>query len=58
MGAVAGGAGGGALGAAAGSMVSDKSIVEGVSLTYKEGTKVYTSTQVGRACQFALESRL
>ncbi|MEY6712733.1 hypothetical protein AB9A93_21850 [Escherichia coli] len=53
LGAVAGGAGGGALGAAAGSMVSDKSIVEGVSLTYKEGTKVYTSTQVGRACQFA-----
>ncbi|ENE0105019.1 hypothetical protein ABMH50_004025 [Escherichia albertii] len=52
LGAVAGGAGGAALGAAAGSMVSDKSIVEGVSLTYKEGTKVYTSTQVGRACQF------
>ncbi|EJH5814301.1 hypothetical protein NEC94_001093 [Escherichia coli] len=25
---------------------------EGVSLTYKEGTKVYTSTQVGKECQF------
>ncbi|EER1954350.1 glycine zipper 2TM domain-containing protein [Escherichia coli] len=49
----AGAAGGTALGAAAGSLVKDKTIVEGVSLTYKEGTKVYTSTQVGRACQFA-----
>ncbi|MCS1291357.1 hypothetical protein NX018_00440, partial [Escherichia coli] len=27
-------------------------LVEGVSLTYKEGTKVYTSTQVGKECQF------
>ena len=52
LGAVAGGAGGGALGAAAGSLVSDKTIVEGVSLTYKEDTKVFTSTQVGKACQF------
>ncbi|EEZ7649954.1 TPA: hypothetical protein HLI88_004627, partial [Escherichia coli] len=52
LGAVAGGTGGAALGAAAGSLVSDKTIVEGVSLTYKEGTKVFTSTQVGKACQF------
>ncbi|WP_460413844.1 hypothetical protein, partial [Staphylococcus aureus] len=37
---------------AAGSMVNDKTLVEGVSLTYKEGTKVYTSTQVGKECQF------
>ena len=44
--------GGGAVGAAAGSMVNDKTLVEGVSLTYKEGTKVYTSTQVGKECQF------
>ena len=43
---------GGAAGAAAGSLVSDKTLVEGVSLTYKEGTKVYTSTQVGKECQF------
>lgn len=49
---VAGGATGGVVGAAAGSLVNDKNIVEGVSLTYKEGTKVYTSTQVGRPCQF------
>ncbi|STI54025.1 putative lipoprotein [Escherichia coli] len=33
-------------------MVNDKTLVEGVSLTYKEGTKVYTSTQVGKECQF------
>ena len=47
----AGAAGGTALGAAAGSLVKDKTIVEGVSLTYKDGTKVYTSTQVGKTCQ-------
>ncbi|WP_125282431.1 glycine zipper 2TM domain-containing protein [Escherichia albertii] len=39
-------------GAAADSMVSDKTLVEGVSLTYKDGKKVYTSTQVGKQCQF------
>ena len=48
----AGGVGGAAIGAAAGSLVKDKTIVEGVSLSYKEGTKVYTSTQVGKTCQF------
>ncbi len=52
LGAIAGGAGGATLGSAAGALVSDKTIVEGVSLTYKEGTKVFTSTQVGKACQF------
>lgn len=51
-GALAGATAGGASGAAAGSLVNDKTIVEGVSLSYKEGTKIYTSTQVGRACQF------
>lgn len=49
VGAVAGGT----AGAAAGSLVSDKTMVEGVLLTYKEGTKVYTSTQVGKSCQFS-----
>lgn len=44
-GTTAGAVGGGAVGAAAGSMVNDKTLVEGVSLTYKEGTKVYTSTR-------------
>lgn len=44
--------GGGALGAAAGSLVKDKTIVEGVSLTYREESKIFTSTQVGRPCQF------
>jgi len=43
---------GGTAGAVAGSMVNDKTLVEGVSLTYKEGTKIYTSTQVGKECQF------
>jgi outer membrane lipoprotein SlyB len=52
LGTTAGAVGGGALGAGAGSLVKDKVLVEGVSLTYKEGTKVYTSTQVGRTCDF------
>lgn len=52
LGTTAGAAGGGVLGAAAGSMVNDKVLVDGVSLTYKEGTKVYTSTQVGKTCEF------
>lgn len=52
LGTTAGAVGGGAAGAAAGSLVKDKSIVEGVSLTYKDGTKIFTSTQVGKQCQF------
>lgn len=50
--AAAGGIAGGTVGAVAGTMVKDKVIVEGVSLTYKQGTKIYTSTQAGRKCQF------
>ncbi|HCO8236584.1 glycine zipper 2TM domain-containing protein [Escherichia fergusonii] len=52
LGTAAGAVGGGAVGAAAGTLVKDKSIVEGVSLTYKDGTKMFTSTQVGKSCQF------
>ena len=52
LGTAAGAVGGGAVGAAAGSLVKDKVLVEGVSLTYKEDTKIFTSTQVGSACQF------
>lgn len=49
---MAGGAGGGVAGAAAGSLVSDKTMVEAVSLSYKSGTKVLSSTQVGKSCLF------
>ncbi|EGC0267537.1 hypothetical protein H8U31_001288 [Salmonella enterica] len=52
LGAAAAGAAGGTIGAVAGSAVKDKVMVEGVSLTYKEDTKVYTSTQVGKQCMF------
>lgn len=52
LGTVGGATGGGTLGAAAGTLVSDKTMVEAVSLSYKEGTKLYTSTQVGKSCQF------
>lgn len=51
--ATGGGAvGGGVVGAVSGSAVADKVMHEGVSLTYKDGVKVYTSVQLGKACQF------
>ncbi|MCT4703575.1 hypothetical protein MUA02_17095 [Enterobacteriaceae bacterium H20N1] len=51
--AVAGGAGGGVVGSMASAGVKDTVMVDAVSLTYKEDTKVFTSTQVGKACQFS-----
>ena len=44
--------GGGALGAAGGSMVSDKVLVEGVSIAYLENGNLLTSSQVGKLCEF------
>lgn len=52
--AAQGAIGGGALGVAAGSMVSDKALVEGVSLTYMHEGKLLNSAQVGRACEFEI----
>lgn len=52
--AIEGAVGGGALGAAAGSMVADKALVEGVSLTYMHENKLLNSAQVGRSCEFEL----
>lgn len=46
-------AGGAVIGAAAGSLVSDKTLVEGVSLTYVFDSKTLNSVQVGRACEYA-----
>lgn len=51
-GAGAGAVAGTAAGALGGALVKDKVIVEGVSLTYREGNKIYTSTQAGKRCQF------
>jgi outer membrane lipoprotein SlyB len=49
----AGAVGGGALGVVAGNtLVKDKVLVDGVSLTYEENKKTYSSAQVGRACEF------
>lgn len=50
--ATATGVAGGTVGAVAGSMVKDKVLVEGVTISYKMGKKVYSSTQAGRKCQF------
>jgi len=52
-GTVVGVAGGGAGGALLGSMVSDKTLVQGVTLTYKLDHKLKSSTQVGQPCEFA-----
>lgn len=50
---IAGAVGGGTLGVvAASAMVQDKILVDGVSITYVEKGKTYTSTQVGRKCEF------
>ena len=43
---------GGAVGAAAGSIVSDKVLVDGVSIAYTENGQMFTSAQVGRQCEF------
>jgi outer membrane lipoprotein SlyB len=54
-GAAAGGALlGGGVGAIAGSAVSNRNMVEGVSITYKEYDHVYNSAQVGRMCEYKL----
>lgn len=45
---------GGAGGAIAGSVVKDKVETDGVSLTYKDAGKAYTSTQIGKACEFTM----
>jgi len=51
-GTVATTAGGGAIGAAAGSLVADKVLVQGVSIAYMEDGKMFTSSQVGKECEF------
>lgn len=44
--------GGAAVGAAAGSLVPDKRYVEGVTLAFTKSGEMFTSTQVGRRCEF------
>jgi outer membrane lipoprotein SlyB len=48
IGSVAGGAGG----VAAGSIVSDKTLVEGVSIAYEYEGKTLNSAQVGKLCEY------
>ncbi|EGQ7795933.1 hypothetical protein I6Y99_004554 [Vibrio parahaemolyticus] len=55
---VLGGLGGGVVGGAAGSMVDDKVLVDGVTLTYSENNEIFTSTQVGTACEFKVGTAL
>jgi outer membrane lipoprotein SlyB len=44
--------GGGVGGVAAGSLVSDKVLVDGVSITYEYHHNTFNSAQVGKLCQF------
>ena len=53
-GTVATTAAGGAIGVAAGSLVSDKVLVEGVTIAYSENASMFTSTQVGILCEYKL----
>lgn len=48
----AGGAAGAVMGTVATAGVKDKVLVDGVTLSYKDGDKVFSSTQVGRDCMF------
>ena len=45
--------GGGAAGAAIGSLVDDKVLVDGVTIAYSENGKMFTTAEVGKLCQFA-----
>ena len=49
---VLGAAGGGALGVAGGSLVSDEVLVAGVSITFVEDGQNFNSTQVGKSCEY------
>ena len=51
-GTITGGAVGGAVGATAGSMVDDKTLVDGVTITYQKDGTTYSSSQVGKRCEF------
>lgn len=49
---------GGAAGGIGGSMVSDKKVVEGVSVTYQINDEHFTAIQTGKVCQFKKGSTL
>lgn len=51
-GAVLGAAGGGVAGTVAGSLVPDKVLVDGVSLTYEVDGQTLNSAQVGKQCEY------
>jgi len=50
--------GGGVVGGLAGSAVSDKVLVDGVSIAYIENAQMLTSAQVGKQCEFKLGTAL
>lgn len=52
-----GGALGGVAGGAAGGLAPDKVLVDGVTLTYKLGGQILSSTQVGKPCEFLVNTQ-
>jgi outer membrane lipoprotein SlyB len=56
--ALVGGLAGGVVGGLAGSVVSDTALVDAVSITYSENNEIFTSTQVGLACEFKVGTAL
>ncbi|NLY03316.1 MAG: hypothetical protein GXZ15_00485 [Campylobacter sp.] len=49
---VVGSAVGGALGGLGGEAVNDEKVVDGVTITYEQDGRVYSSTQVGDLCEY------
>lgn len=54
----AGAVAGGVVGVAAGTMVSNKVLVDGVQLTYVDNNQMMSSAQVGKLCEFKLGTAL
>ncbi|MFA6095062.1 MAG: hypothetical protein WC757_04225 [Candidatus Paceibacterota bacterium] len=40
------------IGVAAGSLVADKVLVDGVSISYSQNEEMFSSAQVGKLCEF------
>lgn len=52
--AIIGAVSGAAAGVAAGSLVNRETLVSGVLISYQEDGRIFTSSQVGKACEFAV----
>lgn len=51
---VVGGAVGGTLGGLGGEAMGDEKVVDGITILYEQNGKTYSSTQVGKPCEFKI----